>query len=220
MHSLIQVKYHIAPSSLLFSVPGEKKIRQLNKSENGLGTKVLNWFSKDLQRWAGPLGVVDKHGNVISNTSITRAKDHPQSHDAALMTKRDCRTVYIQIAQQTRLRSVFIKHNLTRLSAELIPKVSRQSSFTMSDWEDRPAWWNSGMMEGSSCNCRDDLDLLVGILDYGYGGFDSMLQQDYSFCKHLAAEGNGSSTAFTRSTVQVRINHLTRELHGIDDTEE
>ena len=198
---------------------GEKKMRQLNKSENGLGTKVLNWFSKDLQKWAGPLGAVDKHGNVLSNTSITQDKDHPQSHDAALMTKKDCRTVYIQIAQQTRLRSIFIKNNMTRLSTDLIPKVLKQSSFTQTEWEDCPTWWNAQNAEESSCSCQDDLDLLVGILDYGYGGFDSMLQHDYSFCKRWASE-SGESTPLTRSTAQVRINHLTRELHGLDDTEE
>lgn len=30
---------------------GEKKTRALNKSENGLGTRSLNWFSKELSRW-------------------------------------------------------------------------------------------------------------------------------------------------------------------------
>lgn len=30
---------------------GEKKIRALNKSENGLGTKCLNWLLKELSRW-------------------------------------------------------------------------------------------------------------------------------------------------------------------------
>mmetsp|Transcript_32193 Transcript_32193/g.67691 ORF Transcript_32193/g.67691 Transcript_32193/m.67691 type:complete len:407 (+) Transcript_32193:3465-4685(+) len=199
---------------------GEKKIRLLNKSENGLGTKVLNWFSKDLKKWAGPLGVLDKAGNVLSTTSITPAKKHPQSHDAALMTKRDCRTVFIQIAQQTRLRSIFTKHTIARLSTELIPKVLKQSSFAMTEWEDSPTWWNTDKKEENSRNCQDDVDLLVGILDYGYGGFDSMLMHDYSFCKQLEVEGNEDSKTFTRSTVQVRINHLTRELHGIDDTEE
>ena len=165
---------------------GEKKMRQLNKSENGLGTKVLNWFSKDLQKWAGPLGAVDKHGKVLSSTSITQEKDHPQSHDAALMTKKDCRTVYIQIAQQTRLRSIFIKNNMTRLSTDLIPKVLKQSSFTQTEWEDCPTWWNAQTAAESSCSCQDDLDLLVGILDYGYGGFDSMLQHDF----HSASGGH------------------------------
>lgn len=30
---------------------GEKRTRLLNKSENGLGTKALSWFAKELNRW-------------------------------------------------------------------------------------------------------------------------------------------------------------------------
>jgi hypothetical protein len=211
------IRKNMGPVDLQYA--GEKKIRQLNKSENGLGTKVVQWFSKDLQKWAVPLGVVDEAGNVKSATSITTNNDHPQSRDAALMTKRDCRTVYIQIAQQTRLRSIFSKHHMERLSTELIPKVLKQSSFNAVEWEESPTWWNVDMDEESSSYCQDDIDLLAGILHYGYGGFDSLLHHDYSFCRRLSAEGNESST-FTRSTVQVRINNLTRELHAIDESEE
>lgn len=195
---------------------GDKKIRQLNKSENGLGTKVLHWFSKDLQKWAVSLQVVDKDGNVNSETSITSSKkDHPQSYDAALMSKRDCRTVFIQIAQQTRLRSIFTKNSTEKLSTELIPRVLSQSSFVMTEWEDCPPWWNAVTPGENNCHCQDDFNLLRGILDYGYGGFDSLLRHDYSFCMRLAAEGDDESIhAFTRSSAQIRINHLTRELHS------
>ncbi len=198
---------------------GEKKIRALNKSENGLGTKVIHWMSKEMQRWAEPFEILDSAGNVRSKTSITPAKDHSQSYDAAIMTKRDCRTVFIQIAQQTRLRSIFIKNDILRLQTDLVPKVLKQSSFMSTEWEDRPSWWNNVRGE-SNCSCQDDLDLLVGILDYGYGGFGSMLDQDYSFCSQLNEGPEEELKAFTRAAVQSRINHLTRELHALDDSEE
>ena len=136
-----------------------------------------------------------------------------------MMTKRDCRTVYIQIAQQTRLRSIFSKNKMTRLEQELIPKVLSQSTFAMTEWDDRPAWWNEERMDDSDCSCQDDLDLLHGILEYGYGGFESLLQQDFPFCKRIAAQGSGEKK-LTRSSVQIRVNHLTRELHALDETEE
>ncbi len=201
---------------------GDRKIRQLNKSENGLGTKVLHWFSKDLQKWAASLGAIDKDGNIHSATSITSSKkDHPQSYDAALMSKRDCRTVFIQIAQQTRLRSIFTKNSMEKLSTELIPRVLNQSSFVMTEWEECPPWWNTVTSGDRNCPCQDDYDLLCGILDYGYGGFDSLLQHDYSFCRRLAAEGDEESiNAFSRSSAQIRINHLTRELHANVEREE
>lgn len=199
---------------------GDKKTRQLNKSENGLGTKVLNWFSRDLQKWAVSLGAVDNAGNIKSVTSISPAKDHPQAFDAALMTKRDCRTVYIQVAQQTRLRSIFTKNSTERLSNELLPRVLSQSSFVATEWDNCPSWWNENTVEGSCCYCQDDFDLLSGILDYGYGGFDALLLHNYSFCRRLASGGEEESSAFTRSTAQVRINHLTRELHANIEREE
>jgi hypothetical protein len=212
------IRKNMGPVDLQYA--GEKKIRQLNKSENGLGTKVVHWFTRDLQKWAVPLEVLDETGNVKSATSISANNDHPQSRDAALMTKRDCRTVFIQIAQQTRLRSIFSKHKIERLSTELIPKVLKQSSFNATEWEDSPTWWNAITDDENGCHCQDDSDLLVGILQYGYGGFDSLLHHDYSFCRRLSDEGNEDSETFTRSTVQVRINTLTRELHAIDESEE
>eukprot|EP00986_Skeletonema_menzelii_P007190 scaffold2808_cov143-Skeletonema_menzelii.AAC.8 len=211
------LKKQMGPVDLQYA--GEKKIRALNKSENGLGTKVISWMSKELQRWAEPFGILDSSCNVQSKTSITPAKDHSQSHDAAIMTKRDCRTVFIQIAQQTRLRSIFLKNDLTRLRTDLIPKVLKQSSFTSTEWEDRPSWWNNAQ-GGNQSACQDDVDLLVGILDFGYGGFDSMVDHDYSFCSKLSEASEEETKAFTRAAVQSRINHLTRELHALDDSEE
>ena len=211
------LRKHMGPVDLQYA--GEKKIRTLNKSENGLGTKVVHWMSKEMQRWAEPLEILDSTGNVHFKTSITPAKDHSQSYDAAIMTKRDCRTIFIQIAQQTRLRSIFIKNDINRLETELIPKVLKQASFTCTEWEDRPSWWNS-VRDESYCNCQDDVDLLIGILDFGYGGFDGLLEHDFSFCSQLSEGPEEEMKAFTRSAVQCRINHLTRELHALDDSEE
>lgn len=200
---------------------GKKRIIYLNKSENWLGTKVVNWFKKDIQKWAVSLvGCFDKAGNVDLTTSISATKDHPQSHDAALMTQRDCRTIFIQIAQQTRLRSIFLKYKMIKLSTEFVPKVLKHSSFNAMNWEHKPLWWNDKTKDNSRSCCQDDIDLLAGILDYGYGGFGSLLNHDYSFCKQLSANRNGCSSMFTRSTVQVRINNLTRELHALDEREE
>jgi hypothetical protein len=211
------LRKHMGPVDTNYA--GEKKIRALNKSENGLGTKVVSWMAKEMQRWAEPLQVLDNAGNVISKTSITPAKDHSQSYDAAIMTKRDCRTVFIQIAQQTRLRSIFIKNDIMKLQSDLVPKVLKQSSFVNTEWAERPSWWNSDRDE-VHCSCQDDLDLLVGILDFGYGGFDSLVEHDYSFCSKLSEEPAEVSKAFTRAAVQCRVNHLTRELHAIDDSAE
>jgi hypothetical protein len=61
----------------------------------------------------------------------------------------------------------------------------------------------------------DDADLLNGILDYGYSGFDEMIKINTSFQKRCE-QSEGDGDIFTRATVQDRINHLTRELHELD----
>lgn len=49
------VRRNIGPVDLNYA--GEKKTRILNKSENGLGTKCINWFSKELSRWGRVSGL-------------------------------------------------------------------------------------------------------------------------------------------------------------------
>lgn len=92
----------------------------------------------------------------------------------------------------------------------LIPKALKQST---TDWEDRPSWWS---------NVTDDYDLLAGILDFGYGGFDEMLDSDMPFCNKMKkeADASGEPNTLCRPVAQLRINHLTRDLHTIDESEE
>jgi hypothetical protein len=114
--------------------------------------------------------------------------------------------VYTQIAQQTRLRSIFIKNSEEKMKA-LIPKAQKQSA---ADWEG-PSWWNK--------ESDDDYDLLTNILDFGYSGFDEMMASDAPFCVKLKQETEESSN-FCRPMAQQRINNLTRDLHSIDENEE
>ena len=113
------VRKNIGSVDLVYA--GEKKIRALNKSENGLGTKCLNWLTKELARWGKvslfsiallissnspvflrctflmlnqSLGATDKHGNVNAATSIKSTKDHPQSHDSAV---RVCHSLLVTL---------------------------------------------------------------------------------------------------------------------------
>ena len=166
------------------------------------------------------LGNVDEAGSALSATSINQeSMDHPQSFDAAILTKRDCRTVFIQIAQQTRLRSIFTSTETRRISGEILPQVLKSNTFAMTEWEDQPSWWNEPTGEdpaARSCTCANDMELLGAILDYGYGGFDSMTTQDFGFVQKALTD---ESVSFTRAAVQVRVNHLTRELHEVIERE-
>lgn len=92
---------------------------------------------------------------------------------------------------------------------EMILKAQKQST---TEWDDKPVWWNS-----EKC---DDFDLLAGILDNGYSGFDEMLSSNAPFCIKLKEEANGGVSTFCQAVAQLRVNHLTRDLHSIDDSEE
>jgi hypothetical protein len=93
------------------------------------------------------------------------------------------------------------------LTSSLIPQALKQST---TEWEDRPEWWTK----------ENDYDLLTGILDYGYSGFDQMLNSDFSFCSKLNEDADEEPHSFTRAVAQARVNQLTRDLHSIDDNEE
>jgi hypothetical protein len=108
-----------------------------------------------------------------------------------------------------------MKNSTGKLTNELIPQALKQST---TEWENCPPWWNSENVDG--CNCQDDYDLLAGILDYGYSGFDEILNSDLSFCIKLKEDKNGEPNSFSRAVAQARVNQLTRDLHTIDDNEE
>lgn len=93
---------------------------------------------------------------------------------------------------------------------KLIPKALKQST---TEWDDRPSWWT---------DVTDDYDLLAGILDYGYAGFDQLLDSDTPFCGKMKkdASANEEPSEMCRPVAQLRINHLTRDLHTIDESEE
>lgn len=93
---------------------------------------------------------------------------------------------------------------------EVIPKAQKQST---TEWEDRPSWWSE--------ENADDYDLLTNILDFGYAGFEEMLDSSETpFCIKLKEEASEGEITFSRAVAQAHINQLTRDLHSIDDSEE
>jgi len=204
------------------SAGASKKMKELSRQESGLGPRVVQWASKELNRWANCLNIVEDSGRCISSTASDYMEGAPNVTLAAFFDKKACRTIFIQVAQQTRLRSVFIKNGTDEITS-LMPKVLRNSRKNGDDWTKRPSWWSS-----TENACKDDANLLVGLLDYGYSGFDEMLRQNSSFRVRIdserktieeAADSNETpQSGFTRAAAQLRANHLTRELNTLEDT--
>lgn len=236
-------------------------------NEFGLGSKVLHWCSKELSEWANVLEIIDEQkGEPVSAVSFDYMRDDSDMAVAAVFDKKSCRTVFVQVAQQTRLRSLFVKNGLDKIAHERMSHAVTLSESSGDEWNHRPSWWicNADKI-GTPMPCPDDMDLLSGILDYGYSGFDEMIRQTETFflrCQVrrtfvvLVVAGANSSffvlksvllshsppslapslllsfpqyskekerkkhskSLFTRATVQQRVNHLTRELHELEDS--
>ena len=188
-----------------------------NEVENGLGTKVLHWLSHELSNWARALQVVDQvSGKPHAAVGYDYDKNDDAEKVAAVFDKRGCRTVFLQVAQQTRLRSLFVRNGANKV-AQNLPDAVVLSEVAGDDWDYRPSWWICNTDSGNpTMLVPDDTDLLNGILDYGYSGFDEMVKMTDSFQKRCE-QSDGDGDIFTRATVQDRINHLTRELHELDE---
>ena len=157
--------------------------KQPNEVEHGLGSKVLHWFSKEINEWANVLGIVDEErGEPLSAVSYDFIRNNPEVNVAAVFDKKSCRSVFIQVAQQTRLRSLFIKNGPEKIADEWMPHAVMLSESCGDEWDYRPSWWMCNAEKvGSPMPCPDDMDLLSGILDYGYSGFDEMIRQTETF---------------------------------------
>merc|ERR1712048_265360 len=90
---------------------------------------------------------------------------------AAYLEKKGCRAIYLQVSQQTRLRSLFLKYNTKQIS-EMLTEASKSFQSSGEVWETRPSWWE---INNDDLSGKYDITLLSGVLRYGFGGFDEMI---------------------------------------------
>jgi len=171
-----------------------KKMKAMNKSEYGLGPRVLLWCGKELQRWAQSLQIIDDSGRPMSYTAQAYLNEKPEvcgETSWSPLDKKGCRTVFVQVSQQTRLRSIFMKNGLSQMNDDLIPKAVKNSRNHGDLWEKCPQWWGNNEDLDDCSPCKDDQDLLSGILNYGYSGFDEMLKEGGCFHKRIKVSSIG-----------------------------
>eukprot|EP00559_Dactyliosolen_fragilissimus_P007770 CAMPEP_0184861966 /NCGR_PEP_ID=MMETSP0580-20130426/6527_1 /TAXON_ID=1118495 /ORGANISM="Dactyliosolen fragilissimus" /LENGTH=2276 /DNA_ID=CAMNT_0027359649 /DNA_START=192 /DNA_END=7022 /DNA_ORIENTATION=- len=209
---------------LRIGVLDKNKIKHKKKTNTGLGTLVLQWNARHLLKWATELSIL-KDGRPMSSVSSDFISENSNMEISARLEKKSCRSIFCQIAQQTRLRSILTKCNDDSVN-KLVVKAVKNLQNNGDCWERQPKWWVSNE------SCQDDVDLLLGLLRYGYGGFDEMLRQTSNFHyrefesneimkKNSTNRGEKQYPSnFTRSSVQERVNQLTRELSSMDDVSE
>lgn len=160
-------------------------------------------------KWGQVLGVFFD-GRIIPNSVIA---NRPGIMPTAYVDEKGCAAIYSQIVQQSRLRTVYLKYE-GDIFSKMLAKASTKCDANVSEWEDRPSWW----CDEPNTPTNDDENLICGILQYGYGGFDEMVKLDERF-RDYGLEGRGGAR-FDRFSAQARLDCLTRELSAIDDTAE
>ena len=168
-----------------------------NVDENGLGQKVLEWLQRDLQRWTSALSCKE---------AVRKPTPRPPRVIAAELDSKNCRAIFTQIAQQTRLRSIVLRNGIFRINKLTVKAVKSSEQVAKDVWEQRPKWWKK-----SDLGSGDDSSLLTNILTCGYSGFDP---------KRVFDGRSNDLVSLTKANLQPRIYHLTRELSSLQDVEE
>ncbi len=192
----------------------ESKYKSKNgiRPDKGLGQRVLLWNKNHLTKWAKALDVYDHSDGQTMNATVLSIR--PDATPVGYLDKKNSKAIYTQISQQTRLRSLFSRYKEDELYPMVLKAVKNvQKSGDI--WDDQPYWWGE---VGSETESKDDFDLLSGVLRFGYGGFDQMLEENKRFSSCM--ESGESIGRLYRSSGQQRINCVTRELSGIDDSAE
>ena len=151
-----------------------------------LGQRVLYWCKKELLKLAHSLELIDKHTQLpYCSTAYDLSKNNNDFYPAAYLDKKSCRLIFGQIAQQSRLRSLFVKYSLGGI-ADNIPKAVKSIKAHGDEWTDQLSWWDE------SDPIRDDYNLLLCLLNLGFSNFDHANTRNNSFrkrnkvCKLLA----------------------------------
>merc|ERR1712238_626739 len=146
----------------------KKKSKNGNIINYGLGPHVLQWATEHLVKWAEALEIC-KNGRPLSSTGAEYMADMPDIVPSAYLDKKTCKAIFMQLSQQTCLRSYFIKNSANGICG-VVSKAIRSVGTSGDKWDGCPIWWG----RDSGKNSNDDFELLSGILKFGYGGFDSM----------------------------------------------
>jgi hypothetical protein len=174
---LASLRNHMGPvESIVGKSPS--KIAKLNKSENGLGPFVLEWLTDEIRRWADSLKLVDVKGQPLSYTAADFAPSNDDGPDlnaiAALMDRKACRTVFSQVAQQSRVREVFLKN--TDTGVKFLLRNAIRDFADPSEWAYKPSWWGNAASDSpDEYSVMHDFVVLDSLLEYGYSGIEETL---------------------------------------------
>ena len=198
---------------------GETKNKRFQKSEHGLCPFVLHWFGNENLKWAESFKIVDSCGRPYCYTAIDfvqsgqTAKSDERIDVAAVMEMKGCRKLFTQIAQQSRLRSIFLRYPKAQLLDWVVTAV-KNCKVLERKWDGQPNWWRNCGQPSDERN--HDFVLLESLLEYGYSG----IEESVKLLSPIIVDDDTfpQEEIMSRGVVQRRANQLTRELHTIEET--
>lgn len=116
------------------------------RSDNGLGSKVLVWFRKELLKWATSLDILDDNGRPFAFTAVEFLDDLDESERttievSSIFDKKCSRSVICQAAMLSRLRSIYCASSMKAL-LENISVVNNIFVTSRDFWSSQPTSWN------------------------------------------------------------------------------
>jgi hypothetical protein len=168
------------------------KGRKMGKIVEVHGIGIIKWGQIELNKWAESLECrgADTR-SPVSTLAVDCMQNQSELFSSVKLDKKACRIIHCQVFQQTRLRSIMLSHLKNEFS-QLVFQASRSLEKNGKEWPGCPVGWENGV---------DDLELIYGVLLYGYGCFEMLIQSNSSLNKMSLDAG------------QTRLVQLSRELH-------
>jgi hypothetical protein len=188
-----------------------------HKYENFLGSKVLNWFARELKDLSAAYGMLDGEKKPMAYSTRDMMKENPDKVEntivSAFLDKKSARDVISQTAMISRLKSIMLLNSEADLRQKIL-RAMKNSAKLQDEWEKKPEWWDDSTNEHSFL-------LLTRLDQYGLG---SKIMEDEKACDGFGAADSDYydmvELQLTKPTIQIRANQLVRELNAIEEHEE
>jgi hypothetical protein len=193
-----------------------KSANRWMKHENGIGSRVVDWCRDEIRRWAKAVKVMNKENMLpLCTVAADYMKNSPDLCICMMVDKKSARTIFAQIAQQSRLRSIISSEG--EEFDQIVAKAAKMSRKSGDIWPEEPSWWQCKDTDEASVSVDHDALLLKGIAKHGYFGFDDVLLENDMYREY---EPEKTNSVLLKSAAQTRIYHLTRELNNIHLTKD
>jgi hypothetical protein len=205
--TILAARYNDDPEDLARKTTSllEKLRNFMDPDDSGIST----WFEEELCRWALTLSIADKRLHPVAYTASDFVSAHPQyTRDddvktACVLDTQSCHHIILQVANMSRLRSVFLS-DMGRGIWTKVDEASTRSICSGQVWKSRPSWWVSTISH--------DMSLLRSLLESGFLGVLEEMRGA------VLESASGRELGLSKASIQDHMELLIPHLHQSQDT--